>query len=420
MRLLLLMIFLMPFENSPYMYISSSFLGVFQDFTVIKLLGMLGFVWAVTKIAAGASEHSAIEGGEGLFASPQAKAFVLFYCGILFSGLLSGSGFLVISKYLAFLLFMPFVLVSVRTHDDLRRAIYAVGLVLIIVFPYAIRQMLRYGTRLGTGVTETNYFAANLVLVLPLAFAIAATQLDPFKRKLWIGGGLVLVLALFLTSSRGGFLGLITAGTVFAYRRKGAVGALALVAALILGALPTGMGDRMLATVTGTDHEIPGLDASNRAHTSLFWAGMRMIADAPLTGVGPQNFKELSVKYAPDLSRPYMAHNSYLELAAETGLPVLAMFLLIIWLAFRVLNRATKLTGSYEARELATWAEGLRSGLIGFAVSGAFISAQYEKMFWVVIFLTIALGRLVREHEGRTAYEPVVDAPLAGAPATAG
>lgn len=412
MWLLLLMIFIMPFETNPYLKISDSFLGVFQDFTVIKLLGMIGFGWAVARVLQGGDD-------EGLFGSRQAKLFLALYAGILFAGLLSGSGFLVISRYLAFMLFMPFVLASIRTHDDLRRVIYALALTFIVVFPYALRQMYRYGARLGTGVSETNYFAANLVLVIPIAFAIALTQVDPMKRKLWFSGGLVLCLALFLTSSRGGFLGLLVAGVAYAYRRRGLMGAVTVLTILVLAVLPTGIGERTIASITGTAHETPGLEQSNRAHTGLLKAGFRMVADAPITGVGPQNFKALSLKYAPELDRAFIAHNTYLELAAETGIPVLVLFLLLLWQVYRTFNRATQLRGSPEARELATLAEGLRCGLLGFVVSASFISAQYEKMFWVTVFVSIAVERAVSRYERRVAEQATVPDPLAFTPAGA-
>jgi len=397
MWLLLLMILIMPFETNPYLKIAPSFLGVFQDFTVIKALGMIGLAVAMMRLAQGTEAD--------IFRSAQAKLFLGLYLGVLFAGLLSGSGFLAISRYLAFMLFMPFVLVSVRTQDDLRRVLYVVALAFIIVFPYAIRQMFRYGGRLGVGLSETNYFAANLVLVIPIAFAIATVHGDPLKRKLWAAAGGVLVLALFLTSSRGGFLGLLVAGLVYAYRRKGLRGALILLVCLMCAALPTGIGGRMVATFTQGESEVAGLEQSNRAHTALFWAGLRMIADAPITGVGPENFKALSLQYAPELTKSYIAHNTYLELAAETGIPVLVLFLLLVATALHSLNRATKLTGTPEARQLAGWAEGLRCGLLGFLVSGAFISAQYEKMFWVVVFASIVVGRLVERRERQIAIE---------------
>ncbi len=164
----------------------------------------------------------------------------------------------------------------------------------------------------------------------------------------------------------------------------------------------------MVASLTGTAHETPGLEQSNRAHTGLLKAGLRMVADAPITGVGPQNFKALSLKYAPELDRAFIAHNTYLELAAETGIPVLVLFLLLLWHAYRTFNRATRLRGSPEARELATLAEGLRCGLLGFMVSASFISAQYEKMFWVVMFVSIAVDGVVRRYERRVAEQAIV------------
>src|SRR5712691_11609721 len=87
MWLLLLMVCVMPFEQSPYLFISDTFLGIFRDFTVIKALGLIGFGWALLRIASRDAE-------EGILASLQAKLFVVFFVGVIVSGLLSGSGFL--------------------------------------------------------------------------------------------------------------------------------------------------------------------------------------------------------------------------------------------------------------------------------------------------------------------------------------
>jgi len=119
--LLLLMIFVMPYEQSPYLYLGESFLGIFPDFTVIKALGLIGFVWALARMAAGGLP-------EGLFRSRPTRLFAVFFTGVILTGLLSGSGFLAFQRYLAFLLFLPFVLAAVRTQDDLRRVVHAMAL----------------------------------------------------------------------------------------------------------------------------------------------------------------------------------------------------------------------------------------------------------------------------------------------------
>src|SRR5438105_9625154 len=382
MWLLALMILIMPFEASPYLYIAPNFLGVFPDFTVIKLLGLVGFAWAMMRLASG-HPHGALLG------SRLASLFLLFFFGVLFAGLVSGSGFLAISRYLAFLTFLPFVLVSVQTQQDLGRVLRAMALSLLIVFPYALRQMIRFNDRLGVGLYETNYFATILVLVIPLAFVFAAQATVPSRRWLWLSSGLPLGLELFLTSSRGGFLGLLVAGVVFLYRRRGLAGAVGVMAIMLLGLIivPTDLGSR-LWTVFETETAAPaGLEASNKAHTALFFAALRMIADNPIFGVGPLNFKSLSTLYT-GLEQGSIAHNSFLEVAAEFGVPVFVVFVMRMLAPFPTLTRATRLGASPEGRDLAGWAEGLRSGLIGFLVAGFFISAQYEQIPRLAVFLT--------------------------------
>ena len=393
MWLLLLMIYVMPYEASPYLYLGDSFLGV-PDFTVIKLLGFIGFGWALFRIAGGGVP-------EGVMESRQAKLFGLLVLGVVLAGLLSGSGFIAVQRYVAFMMFLPLVLASVRTREDLRRVLRAIALSLALTFPYALRQMGRFDGRLGVGLYEPNYFAANLCLVIPFAVALAVARPTRWGRGAWLAVSGVLVLSLLLTGSRGGFLGLLAASAIFVYRRRGAGAAIALVAALVLAALPTSLGERALQTLF-QDADVPtDLEASNEAHMALFWGGLRMIADSPLTGVGPNNFKRLSALYS-GLDYNFIAHNTYLELGAELGVPVLVIFLLMVVAAFRGLKHAV-LAGGLDraAAELAAWAEGLRSGLVGFMVAGTFISAQYEKWFWLAVFLTIVVGRIAvtRERE---------------------
>lgn len=415
MWLLLAMILIMPYEANPYLHLGDNLLGIFPDFTVIKALGLLGFAWAGLRLAAG-------DPAARLLGSRPARLFAAFLGVIAVVAIAHGTGFqYAISRYLGFLVFLPFVIVAVRSQRDLGRVLAAMVLSYVLVFPYALRQMLRFGDRLGVGVYETNYLATILVLLVPLAFALGSLERVPMRRALWMGSGVLLVLMVFLTSSRGGFVGLLAAGMVFVYRRRGLGGAVA-VMLLLLGSvllLPTDLGTRALATVFQDSSELPpGLEQSNRAHVALFWAALRMIGDSPLIGVGPLNFKSLSTLYT-GLDQGNIAHNSFLEIAAEFGLPALAVFVLLLAATFGTLGRATRLTGGREAEELAAWAEGLRSGLTGFLVAGCFISAQYEKVLWLTVFLTIVLGALAERRRWLDAWaadEPAPEGELVIAP----
>lgn len=409
MWLLVALILIMPYEANPYLYLGENLLGIFPDFTVIKLLGLLGFAWAGMRLAAG-------DRAGALLSTRPARLFLLFFAVVVVIALAHGTGFqYAVSRYVGFLVFLPFVIVAVRTETDLRRVLKAMVLAYVLVFPYALRQMLRFGERLGTGLYETNYLATILVLLVPLAFVFGSQERDPRGRMLWTGAGLLLVLMVFLTSSRGGFLGLLAAGMVYVYRRHGlgrAVGIMLVLLGCVV-VLPTDVGTRALATIFQDGGNLPaGLETSNRAHVALFWAALRMIADNPLIGVGPMNFKDLSTSYT-GLDIANIAHNSFLEIAAEFGLPALAIFLLMLGATFATLRRAIRFGPSPESRAIAGWAEGLRSGLIGFLVSAFFISAQYEKALWLAVFVTITLGAIADRRAALDAAETEAEADAA-------
>jgi hypothetical protein len=98
---------------------------------------------------------------------------------------------------------------------------------------------------------------------------------------------------------------------------------------------------------------------------------------------------------------------------------VFLVWMLLLFATFRILNRATRLGGSPEGRRLAGWAEGLRSGLLGFLVAGCFISAQYEKLLWLAVFLTIVLARFAAQVRAVEAAEIAGDDDVALEPAPA-
>jgi O-antigen ligase len=410
MWLLLLMIAIMPYEQSPYLQLGENLLGVFAGFTVIKAVGLLGFAWAGLRMMSGDAMTYRL-------GARQASLFFVFLASTVLLGLVHSSGFQYgIGRYIAYAVFLPFLMVAVRTQADLGRVLTWLVWSYVVVFPYAVRQMIRYNDRLGVGIYEANYMATILVLLVPVAFAFASLQRVPTRRWLWFGAGITLVVMIVLTGSRGGFVGLVAAGVVFVYRRRGLAAAAAVLLVLIVGvlALPTELSSRALATLSGDASQLPAeLQASNQAHVGLFWAALRMISDSPLIGVGPENFKDLSQVYA-GLKQANIAHNMFLEIGAEMGLPVLVMFILVLGSAFRAFTAATRLRGSQPAEELATWAEGLRSGLTGYVVAGCFISAEYEKVLWISIFLSIVVADLARRHRAVAAAEAETEAEPVG------
>ena len=391
MWILLLMILIMPFEENPYLYLGDSFLGIFPKFTVIKLLGLIGLAWSGVQFLGGQAPL-------GLLTSSQTRAFLAFLCAIAAGGLASGAGVYPVTRLIAIVGLLPLLTAAVRSERDLKRIVVACAAIMAAVFPYALRQMYRFGGRLGVGLHESNYFALVLVLVLPLSFVLAR-EARGYRRLLWLVATGVICLELMLTGSRGGFLGFVLALTLVALRLlKSSVPALAggaVAALLLLFIVPNPMTRRLTASGLSDDARDSGIEASNRQRLAELKGGLRMVAENPLTGVGLGNFKAELPKYV-QVEQSNIAHNTYLELAAELGLPALVAFCFVAVSALRSLERSAILARQAGDRWLRELALGLQAGLAGYLLGALFLSAQYEKFFWLVMFLSICLERVTR------------------------
>jgi len=385
------MIAVMPFEENPYLYLGDSFLGIFPRFTVIKLLGLIGLAWSGVQFLNGQAPLTIVD-------SAQTRAFAAFLCAVAFGGVASGAVLQPLTRLIAIVGLLPMVTVALRSERDLRRVIIACAAIMVAVFPYALRQMHRFGGRLGVGLYETNYFALILALLLPLPLVLAR-QNRGYKRLLWLIAGLVLLLELVLTGSRGGFLALVCVVIIMALRLSRsalpALGGGVAVVLLVILAVPNPLRHRLLASGLSEDVYDSGIEASNRQRLAVVQGGLRMVASNPLTGVGLGNFKTELPRYV-DVEDSNIAHNTYLELAAELGLPALAAFLAVVVAALRSLDRSARLARRAGEGWLRDLALGMQAGLSGYLVGAFFLSAQYEKFFWLVVFLSIGVERIAR------------------------
>jgi O-antigen ligase len=386
MWILLAMIVVMPFERNPYLYLGKSVLGVLPDLTVIKLLGMTGLAWSLFLAIGGRVQLN-------LLNSAQARAFMAFCLLTLTAAMASGWQLADLTRLLAVACLLPLVAAVVLREGDLWRVAKILVIVMILVFPYAVRQQLRFGGRLGVGLYEPNYTALALLIPIPVAFAIAHHEPLTWKRRLWFLAACLLVLQLVMTGSRGGFLGLIVVLGLAAFRlTKRRLLAIVTLGLVLLGivSLPTTLSERLHASVRhgGSNY---GLEASNEARLSVAKAGLRMALANPLTGVGLGQFRFVTTQYGATQEK--IAHMTYIEIAAELGFPALTAFVWTLYATLRSLGRSRRLLNVLGKRDLAGLSTALQVGLIGWIVSAAFLSAQYEKLLWLTIALSICIER---------------------------
>ena len=112
---------------------------------------------------------------------------------------------------------------------------------------------------------------------------------------------------------------------------------------------------------------------SNAERVQMIRVGLKMIAERPLTGVGPGRVGALYLGYlSPKDPVPAYhghLHNNLIQLAAQFGLPTVAAALLFVFAVFRELVRALKNAPDREARFTCQTA---LLALTGFLIAGLF------------------------------------------------
>jgi O-antigen ligase len=164
-------------------------------------------------------------------------------------------------------------------------------------------------------------------------------------------------------------------------------------ATLFMFAISPGQMLQRLQQIQFAGEAETGAEVSTRARVELAKAGVSMMEAHPLFGIGLGQFKSVEFHYNPVLidlePDPKIAHDTYVQLGAEGGLPTLALYVAILLLTLTTCRRSEKLPGIPE--DLSALALSFQIGLIGIMVAEFFLTAQYIKEVWVLISLAPSL-----------------------------
>ncbi len=296
------------------------------------------------------------------------------------------------SRFAQVLVLLPILYAGVTRLKHVRwvALAFAVGATLAMLYGVVTNRTVD-GSRLIGAVGDPNEAAAVLVAaaVLFLALGIGA-------RGKWRGAAFATaVVALFgmaATGSRGGLVALIAtaiAAVVIAGQWRRQIATAAAVGGVLVVAWFA-----FLAPASTSSH----VSTLSTPRTTLWKVAGRAIAANPVVGVGTDNFALTAKNYLVQpgattradqiLTTPEPAHNTYLEIFADTGIVGLAIFAGLILAALHAAWKAVNLL-----REAGRWrdelvARGVIVATIAMLAAGFFISDQYSKS----TFLLLALG----------------------------
>src|SRR5256714_1694139 len=254
----------------------------------------------------------------------------------------------------------------------------------------------RVAGRIGGLFDNPNDLALHLVTMIPVAVALLLGARGVARKLAYGVCAAPMLAAITVTFSRGGFLGLVAASTVLAWkfgrRNRFVVVAVMLVAVTLFLALAPGNFPARILSIF-----IPSLDpvGSSGARQQLLIKSVLVALRHPLLGIGMGNFPIVSI-------HDQVTHNAYTQVASEMGMAALVLYVLLIVSPLKRLREIEAQT--YEARRTSRFfyylSVGLQASLVGYMVSSFFASIAYLWYVYYLVGYAVCLRRMYESEHG--------------------
>jgi O-antigen ligase len=318
---------------------------------------------------------------------------------------------LVAGNFVKTVLMYLVILGAIRGTRDVER-LSAVYLVAAAVYAAVVVSRFDIGSgnddwRLGRlYYYDANDFATFAVTAMPLGlYYLLHAGRRPSIRVLAGVVLAVLALAFVRTGSRGGFIALLAVAAFIVLRYTGIplrwrVGAPAFVTLVVLVTASEQYWKQMGTILSDADY-----NRTEESGRMQIWSrGVGYMLQYPIFGVGPNNFPAAEGMLSPFAQRQQFgagvrwnaAHNSYIQIGAELGVPGLMMFVAIIASAFgalRVARRSDDALAESQPHRRAL-AQALTASMLGFVVGAFFLSLAYSEMLYALTALAAGMGKL--------------------------
>ena len=261
----------------------------------------------------------------------------------------------------------------------------------------------------ASSIGDNNSVATAVLMIVPILFYLIQYSAWRPVKLAFIGMLGFSILCVVGTNSRGGFLGLvILAGMMVRNsRRKFRTLLVVSVGAVLVLALAPDSWYARLSTLNNT-----GEDSSFMERVTVWKISTLIALDHPFFGGGLHAVQTWPVwlSYAPRMPflewlpspppdpKPRAAHSSYFEVLGDLGFTGLAVFVMLLVVAFRDCSRTIRLA---RRRPDLTWAADLARMLqvtvVIYAVTTISLSMGYFEGFYVVVAMVSRLLRTARQ-----------------------
>jgi O-antigen ligase len=273
----------------------------------------------------------------------------------------------------------------------------------------AIVGIVKKGRGVGGFLGDENDFCMTLNMIIPFAFFMALAEKNIRRKFIYIALTGLFLLANIITFSRGGFIGLAAVAIFCLLKSPKKIISTIVIVLLALSVLQFAP-DKYWSEMKSIQQE-GASEGTGRERVYQWKVGWKMFLDNPVMGVGqgnyPFRFREYEIKsgFSKGLegrSRAgRAAHSLYFTLLPELGVAGAIIFFLMLYAVYKDTRAIRKISkGDYprfpfDKSKLFYLSLAMEASLIGYLVSGFFISVLYYPSFWILMGFVLALRKVV-------------------------
>ena len=242
-------------------------------------------------------------------------------------------------------------------------------------------------------------FGNYILLVLPVVLGLSFYS-NTRREKRWLQlSSLIILTAIIFSYTRGVWLGVI-GGLIFMAILRSKKFLLSVLTAIIIGSMFLAFlpSSKFTQRVVGTFKS--GRPVGDRI---FFWKGsLRIIRDYPITGLGWEGFGIVYPKYKPAKGRQLVchAHNNFIDMAVDSGLLGLGIF---IWLLVTIYKVGFHIFKELEEGYFKGIAWGFLGSLTAFLIAGLsqynFGDSEVVMLFYFLLGMVMVIPRIGKSNK---------------------
>lgn len=295
----------------------------------------------------------------------------------------------VIMVYLASIVYCIVFMIQVDTFEKLKKVIgaYVLSTILYAIMTYTSGQLTSGRLDFGS-MYDPNDLAYIFITIIPLCLYFVFKKVSMVKKIISLAMAMMLVFLVFMTGSRGGFIGLIGVATFIflssMVRMRLSQKILILVPVVVLLSFLS-ESNYMKRFQTLRDLESDYNITSEEGRLGIWNRGLAISLRRPVTGVGVNCFS-MAIGYDRQregiLPKWQAPHNSFVQVLVETGYLGFFLYISIIVACLKILKNISK----ENSCEKYMPGVNLLSGLLFISFVGSLICAFFLSQGYSIIF----------------------------------